>query len=140
MRDKVFIDTNVLIYSFDNKNPQKQTIAKKLLKTFFDKDEYFISSQVLNEFCSAALKKLTPPLEIEVLREFVSAFPARKILPVNREITLSALVIMEKYKFSYWDCMVAATALNNECAVLYSEDLHDGLVIENVLSIAHPFK
>lgn len=140
MRGKAFIDTNVLIYSFDSKNPQKQTTAKKLLKTFFDKDDYFISIQVLNEFCFAALRKLTPPLENEELKEFVSAFPSRKILPVNREITLSALALMEKYKLSYWDSMIAATALSNECAVLYSEDLHDGLVIENVLSIANPFK
>lgn len=94
----------------------------------------------MNEFCSAALRKLTPPLEIEELKEFVSAFPARKILPVNKEIALSALDIMAKYTISYWDSLVAATALNNDCAVLYSEDLQDGLVIENVLSITNPFK
>lgn len=140
MSDKVFIDTNVLVYSFDSKNPVKQKVAKELIEDFFDKEEYFISMQVLNEFCSAALRKLAPPLEVEVLREFISSFPKRKILSVNREITLYSLVLMEKYKLQYWDSLIIAAAIDNRCTVLYTEDMQNGLILEDILSIVNPFE
>lgn len=139
MSDRIFIDTNLLIYAFDTKNLQKQTIAKRLLKSFFDKDGYFISTQVVNEFCYAALRKFCPPLGNEVLREFVSSLPSFKIVHVGRDITLAALSLMDKYSLSYWDSLITATAIANNCTLLHTEDLQDGLVIEKSLRVANPF-
>ena len=80
MKDRIFIDTNVLVYSFDTAEPTKQAKAKAVLKTFFENEEAYISVQVVNEFCAAAVKKLNPPLGTEPLREFISSFPENKIL------------------------------------------------------------
>lgn len=140
MSDRVFIDTNVLVYAFDLKNPQKQATAKKLLKAFFDKDGYFISTQIVNEFCYAALRKFSPPLKNEALKEFVSSLPSFKILQIGRDTTLSALSLMDKYSLSYWDSLIAATAVANKCTILYTEDLHDKLIIEKSLKVVNPFK
>lgn len=130
MRDKYFIDTNILVYSFDKTSPTKQKKSKELLKEFFDREDYFVSIQVLNEFCSAALKKLNPPLKTERIKEFISSFPGRKILPISRATVLSSLGIMDKYKLSYWDSLIIATSLENKCTILYTEDMQNGLIIE----------
>lgn len=140
MRDKHFIDTNILVYSFDKTSPTKQKKAKEQLKEFFDREDYFVSVQVLNEFCSAALKKLNPPLKVEQVKEFISSFPGRKILYVSRATVLSSLVIMDKYKLSYWDSLIIATSLENKCTILYTEDMQNGLIIEGILKIVNPFE
>ncbi len=143
MRDRLFIDTNILVYSFDKKSPTKQKKAKELLKEFFDREDYFVSIQVLNEFCSAAVKKLNPPLKVERVKDFISSFPERKILPVYRATVLSSLVIMGKYKLSYWDSLIIATSLESKCTILYTEDMQNGLRIdrgEDRLKIVNPFE
>jgi predicted nucleic acid-binding protein len=78
MSDRILLDTNILVYSFDNKHSIKQKIAKKMIESLFENDNYFLSIQVLNEFSNVALRKLNPPLEIEEIRELIAAFPEKK--------------------------------------------------------------
>jgi predicted nucleic acid-binding protein len=53
---------------------------------------------------------------------------------------LSQLTVMERYRFSFYDSLIIATALEASCTTLYSEDMQHGQLIENKLLIINPFK
>jgi predicted nucleic acid-binding protein len=135
MPDRVFIDTNILIY-FISDEKKKKPRAKEIISS---SDKVFISSQVVSEFISVCFtKKLLKTDEIlSVVDQFVEAL---RFVTVG-EITIKrALQIKKKSQFSFWDCLVIASALENDCAILYSEDMQEGQIIEKALTIVNPFK
>ncbi len=133
MRDKVFFDTNVLIYAIaqnDGRGPR----AEALLAT-----GGVLSVQILNEFVSVARRKIRMPWN-----EVTEALDAIRVLcPSPVAITIdtheAALRIAQKYGFEIYDALVAASALEADCATLYSEDLQDGQIIDHQLTIRNPF-
>jgi predicted nucleic acid-binding protein len=60
--------------------------------------------------------------------------------PVNTSTIKKAIDIKSKYKFSFWDSLIVASALENKCGILYTEDLQHGQVIETNLKVVNPFK
>jgi len=140
MTDRIFLDTNILVYAFDNSDPKKQQTAQNLLNSFFDEQEYYsISTQVISEFCSVVFKKFRNVLTDTDLQEFISSFSDEQIFPLTRTVLLKSLQIKQRFGLSLWDSQIVASALLSECKFLYSEDLADGQVIEN-LTILNPFK
>lgn len=134
MSDKIFLDTNVLVYAVGPDSP-KRIIAETLLL----RDDILISPQVIGEFVAVtARKQILKPSEIMlVARNFLHTLP----MTVLTGITISlALDVMAKYQFSYWDSLILAAALENTCTLVYSEDLQDGQRIEEQLVIVNPFK
>jgi predicted nucleic acid-binding protein len=129
----IFLDSNVLLYAFGN-DAQRKNAAKDLLRM-----KPIISTQVMNEVISILYRKFGfSDDEIKNIYDFMmSNMTIRVIDPasINRAIRLK-----EKYKYSYWDSLIIASALANECSILYSEDLQDGQNIENKLFIVNPFK
>lgn len=135
MPDRVFIDTNILVYFISDEKKKKQR-AKEII---FSSDKVFISSQVISEFISVCFtKKLLKTDEImSIVDQFVEAL---RFVTID-EITIKrALQIKKKSQFSFWDCLVIASALENDCAILYSEDMQEGQIIEKALTIVNPFK
>jgi len=133
MQDKIFIDSNVLIYAF-SKDRLKKEIAKRFIK-----NKGNISIQVLNEVANTLFRKskLEPFIvkkSIELLIEYLEVYPI-KITTINR-----ALALKQRYKYRYYDSLIIATALENNCSILYSEDMQDGQIIEGKLKIVNPFK
>lgn len=133
MRDKVFFDTNVLIYAIAQ-NDARGPRAETLLAT-----GGVVSVQILNEFVSVARRKIRMPWS-----EVTEALDAIRVLcPSPVAITIdthrAALRIAEKYGYEIYDALVAASALEAECATLYSEDLQDGQIIDRQLTIRNPF-
>jgi len=59
---------------------------------------------------------------------------------LNVETVINALKIKQKYQYSYYDSLIISTALQNDCNILYSEDMHNHHLIENKLTIINPFK
>lgn len=57
MKDRIFLDTNILVYILDNENITKQEKAKSILEGFYNDNNYCISTQVVQEFCNVVLKK-----------------------------------------------------------------------------------
>ena len=45
-----------------------------------------------------------------------------------------------RHKYSYWDSLIIASALENDCSILYTEDLQHEQVIEDKLKIINPFE
>lgn len=138
MKDKVFIDTNIFVYSALKDSGSRHDEAVKFLETLKGK-AVFISTQVINELYSILEKKYKlNNADIEKEIENIIRFCNVSII-TTRTIKL-AWVLKKSYKLSYWDSLIAASALGNKCKIIYSEDMHDALVIEEITTIKNPFK
>ena len=134
MSDKrTFIDSNIILYLFTDDNKRKNIVNS------FLSSNYTISTQVINENVNVCLKKLQLGKEESFKQgnNLMNIFNVVNIFPstINTAFRLSL-----KYGFSYWDSLIVSTALENNCDVLFSEDMHDGLVVEERLKISNPFK
>ena len=75
------------------------------------------------------------------VQQLVESFYAKYlVVELNKPLLLKASVLRAQYAFSFWDSTIVASALYADAAVLYSEDMQDGLVIENRVRITNPFK
>jgi len=134
MPDKVFFDTNVLIYAVVQSDQRTQK-AEELLT-----QGGIISVQVLNEFARVALAKLKMSWSdareaLDVVQTFCPE-PLPTTLITHRD----ALRIAEKYRLGIFDALIVASALAANCTTLYSEDMHDGQVIDGRMRIRNPFR
>lgn len=130
--NKAFIDSNVLIYLLSDdtiKANQAETIVRA---------GGLISVQVLNEMANVMRRKLAMPwLEVnEVLALIQSLCPVE---PLTIESHNRGKRVSERYGLSVYDAMIVAAALLAGCEILYSEDMQDGLLIDQQLQIRNPF-
>lgn len=129
---KAFIDTNVLLYLL-TADAAKADRAEAVVRT-----DSLISVQVLNELTSVARRKLA--LSWETVNEIIELI--RSLCPVE-PLTIQThdqgRTIAQRYQLNIFDAMIAASALNAGCEILYSEDMHDGLLIEERVQICNPF-
>ena len=135
MRDKAFLDSNIILYSYSKTELDKNRIANALI---FSLDEILISTQVINEVTNILYKKFkldTLSIE-EVILEIDNNF---KIVDFFLTTQIKAIKIKERYKLQYYDSLIISTALENGCTILYSEDMQDNQIIENQLKIINPF-
>ncbi len=131
---KVFLDTNVVIYAYSLDQVEKCRISRALIES----GNAVVSAQVLNEYCNATRKKyphLFDRVE-ETLHELLDILEVRGLMPLT---SLHALQLTRRYGFSYYDSLIVASALEADCTLLASEDMHNGLLIEGRLRIVNPF-
>lgn len=136
MRDKVFIDTNVIVYLYSEDEPDKQVIAHTLITDgSFD---LVISTQVVGEFVNVLSRKfhLDPDRIKMAIDDFNDHF---EIALIGIDAIERALALMKKYRYSYWDSMVIASAIENDCTILFSEDLQDRQLVLQQMRIINPF-
>jgi len=137
MIEKVFIDSNIFIYAYTGDDEQKHSVARNVLRNNVLSNEIVLSVQILNEFYSVMARYKYPHNEIKsCLNEIVEQV---KVMPLELETIKRCIFIKEKYSYSWWDSLVLASALENDCTVLYSEDLQCNQIIENQLKIVNPF-
>jgi len=136
MQDKVFLDTNILIYSYSSDEINKQTIANNLLEDY--SENIVISKQVINELINVLFKKfkLSSNNIENVVLELDTFIP---IVDFDITTQIKALRLKEKYKFQFYDALIVATALESGCSILFSEDMQHHQVINDVLTIVNPF-
>lgn len=136
MSDKVFLDTNTVIYSYSEDEPEKQKIANDILEQY--SNQIIISNQVINELSNTLFRKFK--LNADEVRETVlelnDNFP---IVNFNLQTQLKGIELKGKYKLQFYDSMILATALENGCNIVFSEDMQHNQVIENRLTIINPF-
>ena len=134
MKDRVFIDTNILVYLYSKTEPQNKQIVLKLLSS----KNVIISTQVIGEFVWVMYRKFG--VERENLKIIGNRLLEKlEVVSINPKTVKKALNIFEVYKFSYWDSLIVASALEANCSILYTEDMRDGQIIENRLKIVNPF-
>jgi len=128
-----FIDTNVLVYVASG-DPVKADRAEKIIA-----EGGTISVQVLNELANVARRKMRMSWpETHALLSMIRAL--LPVQPITADIHETGLALAERYGLSIYDAMIAASALHAECDTLWSEDMHEGMVIQERLRIANPFR
>lgn len=98
----------------------------------------YISSKIVNEIYVTLLKYSLTPHQIEDTVDQILSFSNLSV--ITMETIRSSWKIMQRYRFSYWDSMIVATALESNCTVLYTEDIQDHQMIESILRISNPFR
>ncbi len=108
MKDKIFPDTEILVYILDNENITIKEKAKSILESFYNDNNYCISTQVVQEFCNVVLKKIEPEVPEEQLAEFISTFPSEQIRAIDVSTVIAALSVKEKFRYSFRDSLIIA--------------------------------
>ncbi len=136
MSDKIFVDTNLWVYLYAKSPEAKYFKVKQLVETNFE--NIIVSTQIIGELYHVLTKKNFCAKEEakDIIIEITNAFSIREIGTTN---VLKALDINNKTGYSYWDSLVFATALLNDCRFLYSEDMQHNQIIENKTRIINPF-
>ena len=139
MSDNFFLDTNLFVYSFAKEQPRKQEIAIALIENGLETQRGLISYQVIQEFLNVTLGKFKKPLTLKDVKEYMW----NVLIPlwqISSSIHLFeiALTIKKERKFSFYDSLIIAAAIEGKCDVLYSEDMQHGQLIEG-MTIVNPF-
>jgi predicted nucleic acid-binding protein len=131
---KAFVDTNVFvyIYSDDEQDKRKQAITQ------IDKFDRVISTQVLNEFCNVCIRKMRMELP-SVANAIGKICLTNALTAINEKSVRKALFIHGKYGYSYYDSLMVASAIESGCEYLLSEDMADGQIIEETLTVKNIF-
>lgn len=133
MQDRVFLDTNILLYAFSAQDKKKHEIAKTLVLS-----EAVISVQVINEVTVNLLKKFN--FTEEQVQSFIeSSYDRYEIAGLTNEVFSKASNLRKSYMLSYYDSIIVATSLIEDCTILYSEDMQHGIFIDDRLKIINPF-
>ncbi|HEX4133839.1 MAG TPA: PIN domain-containing protein [Bryobacteraceae bacterium] len=135
--DSIFVDTNVLLYSFDPRNPLKYAQTRNWLDYLWRTGAGRLSWQVLHEFYTNAVRKLgVPALEA---REAVTVFSKWRPGGMNISVIERGWYWMDQAQLSYWDSLILASAERLGCSILLSEDFQTGRSFEGV-RVVSPFE
>lgn len=140
MSDKFFLDTNILVYSFDSTQVKKRKIAQGLIGRALAEGDGLISYSVVQEFLNVATRKFAKPMTERDAQDFLRAV-LQPLCRVFASIDLyeHALKLASAYRYSFYDCLILAAANQAGAKILYSEDMQDGQAIEG-LRIRNPFQ
>jgi predicted nucleic acid-binding protein len=133
-----FVDTNVLVYARDARDPRKQARALQVLESLWQSRLGRLSFQVLQEYYVTVTRKLSPGLTPEEAREDVRDLLAWNPVPVTAAVLEQAWDVEARFALTWWDGLIVASALTAGCATLLSEDFQDGLRIGG-LQVRNPF-
>lgn len=137
--NKVFVDTNVIVYAYDKDAGDKHRLAADIMKDLWHSGLGTISTQILQEFFVTLTRKISVPMDISVVRETMRRLSKWDVLLIDVDTIIRATELQERYKYSFWDSLIIASAITCGAKTLLSEDLADGQIIEG-LTIENPFK
>lgn len=139
MKERVFLDTNVLVYLFDADDPAKQRRVQDLLSNRELRAQLILSTQVLQEFYVSVTRKLAIPLDPETAFQAVRDLADFPVVQIDPPLILLAIQRSRTAKISFWDALILEAALAAGATLLYSEDFQDGAAFGG-LRIVNPFK
>lgn len=134
MSDKIFFDTNVLVYCYTETEPDKKAVAVNLAQS----PDVWVSTQVLQELSNTLRKKfgkdwteITLTME-EVCQNF-------EVFTNQPDTLRDAIRIANQYGYSFYDSLILSSSIALGCKIVYSEDMQNGQVIDGLLTIKNPF-
>jgi len=133
---RTFLDTNVLVYSDDPRDPTKQAKALDLITDYLRQRTGVVSLQVLQEYFVTATGRLR--LDAELAKQRIEVFAKFVVAEPTVNDILAAIDIHRLHRFSFWDALVLRMAKQTGCRVLLSEDMQHGREFEGV-RIVNPF-
>jgi predicted nucleic acid-binding protein len=134
---KVFLDTNILVYSLDQADAAKKAKCRGLIRSLTAESKGVISTQVMQEFYVAATGKLgaDPLLTKDILRS-LERFETVVVSPSLIKEAIDCSIIN---RLSFWDALIIVSAESARCGILWTEDLNHGQIIRGV-RIENPLK
>jgi len=131
--ERGFLDTNILVYNQTDDDPVKALRTEGLIIA-----GNVISVQVLNELANVLIRKARWPWEA-VRESLILTRAVLEVVPLTEDIHETGLRLAERYGLAIYDAMIVAAALDSRCDIVWSEDMQNGLVIEDRLTIRNPF-
>jgi len=138
MKDKIFLDTNIIVYAHDRSSGDKHADAREIMDYLWENRKGVISVQVLQEFFVCVTKKIFKPLPIKNARDILDYLSTWDVVANEKHIPLKAIDIQERYQFSFWDSLIIQAAIQGQARIVLSEDLPGGQVVKD-LKILNPF-
>lgn len=129
-----FLDTNILVYEWDERDGRKQEIARALVRKIGRQG--VVSSQVLQEFAAVMRTRLNATTT--QIRMILASYRGLGFLSVDHDAVENALRVADDHQINYWDALVVTAAARSGCKTLYTEDLNSGQLIEGV-KVVNPF-
>lgn len=127
MTDRVFVDTNILVYAYDRSDPAKHAKANAALAELWRKGCGTLSTQVLSEFFVVVTGKVSRPISLaearDVVRDYLHPWPLVVLTGAVLDRAVSRAVASGR---SLWDCTIIEAAIESGCRELYSEDFGHG--------------
>jgi len=135
MSGRAFLDTNVLIYLYSENEANKRDAAHRALNSH----DCVTSIQAFNEASNVWFRK--SGWSGAKIKEHLDNIESvcDEIVMVQKHTISVALILKERYGYSYYDCLMLASALESNCGVIFTEDMCDGQFIDNKLKIMNPF-
>lgn len=139
MTGTIFVDTNVLVYARDATRLDKQRAAMEWLERVWQEGTGRTSMQVLSELYVTLTRKLRPGLGPDEAWDDIDALLAWDPQPIDRDLLARARHIERRYQLGWWDSMIVAAAQLQDCETLLTEDLQDGMALDQV-RVKNPFR
>ena len=133
---KIFIDTNLFVYTLDKNDVSKRGKARNVIKRIVEDHQPVISTQVIKEFYVVATTKLkADPI---VVKNIIHNFHNMEVIQNDLELIEQAIDISVLSQLSFWDSLIIAAAEKANCEVVFSEDLNSGQTYRGVI-VKNPF-
>lgn len=137
-----FFDSNIWLYRLlidPECNDAAERRKRNLATALTSRENILISTQIINEVC-AVLSKKAKISEIQIRQIIQEFYDGCVVIQLDHNIILRASELRTQYSFSFWDSLIVASALAADASILYSEDMQDGLIISNQLTLINPFR
>ncbi len=127
-----FVDTNILVYSYDQSSQIKRQKARQLMERLWQEQNGCLSIQVMQEFLVTVTQKVPVPLSLEEAGEILEDLSKWDYHAPDAGDILEAIKIQKRYRISFWDASIINSALKSGCQIIWSEDLSCGQVYHGV--------
>jgi predicted nucleic acid-binding protein len=138
----IFIDSNIWLYRFladQDPNPQEDDRKRKIAVELTNLKTIVVSTQVINEVCAVLKRKVL--LSESQIYQLIEEFEQKcTVIDLTTSILKKASQLRNQYHLSFWDGLIVTSALEANVTLLYSEDMQDGLIVSEKLTIINPFK
>lgn len=133
MTAKFLVDTNILVYIYDQTEPQKQALAEEVCDRLTLAGLGVISTQIMAEFFNAATRRLADRMPTEVAYQRLENYQQSwEVVNMTPAIVLEGVRGVIDHQLSFWDALVWATAKLNQIPVILSEDFRSGTSLEGI--------
>ena len=138
MSDKAFLDTNILVYAYDQHEPHKQRIAQKLIADGIERENLLLSVQVLGDFFNVVTRHIPHPMTPDEAQEILAIISYLPVQEIDLAMVNRAIETHKRYQISYWDALIVSAAERAGCTSILTEDLSDGQTYHSIV-VRNPF-
>lgn len=138
MKDRIFVDTNILVYAHDVDAGKKHIASAEIVTGLWESRAGIISTQVLQELYVTLTRKVRSPIPGNIAKRLIQNYLVWEVAVNSGIMILRAMEIEAGYSLSFWDALIIAAAHTKNAQIILTEDLNDGQLIEGI-KIQNPF-